>query len=340
MSKKILILGVNGFIGSHLLTKILMHTDWEVFGLDLTTHKIESHLNNPRFHFKKSDLRTESDWVKQTVQVVDTVLPLVAIANPQIYVDDPLRVYELDFEANLPIIRWCAEYKKHLVFPSTSEVYGMCEDKAFDEYTSHLVLGPTSTPRWIYSCSKQLLDRVILAINQREAFPFTLFRPFNWFGPGLDELGAHVKTRTRVVTQFMNQILRGENLVLSDGGKQMRSFTYIDDGIDALFKIVENKNGAAHQEIFNIGNPNNQASVASLAESILSIARSIPAVKTLAEKVKIVSEPAAVVYGTGYQDVPCRVPSIENARQKLGFDPKISLEEGLQKTWKAVHHAL
>lgn len=241
MVKKILILGVNGFIGSHLLSAILARTDWEVFGLDLTSHKIEAHLNHPRFHFKRSDLRSEFEWVKQTIQVVDTVLPLVAIANPQIYVDDPLRVYELDFEANIPIIRWCAEFQKHLVFPSTSEVYGMCPDDAFDEYTSHLVLGPTSTPRWIYSCSKQLLDRVILALNQRQSFPFTLFRPFNWFGPGLDELGAHVTYRTRVVTQFMNQILRGENLVLSDGGHQVRSFTYIDDGIDALLTILETK---------------------------------------------------------------------------------------------------
>ncbi|MFI4956008.1 MAG: bifunctional UDP-4-keto-pentose/UDP-xylose synthase [Gammaproteobacteria bacterium] len=335
MAKKVLILGVNGFIGSHLLTAIMNRTDWEVYGLDLTSHKIEAHLNNPRFHFKHADLRSESEWVKHMIQVCDTVLPLVAIANPQVYVDDPLRVYELDFEANMPIIRWCAAFKKHLVFPSTSEVYGMSPDKAFDEYSSNLVLGPVTTPRWIYSCSKQLLDRVILALNQRESFPFTLFRPFNWFGPGLDELGAHVTHRTRVVTQFMNRILRGEDLVLSDGGSQMRSFTYIDDGIDALFNIIENKDNCAHQEIFNIGNPNNQASVATLAESILAIARTLPAIKPMADTVNIVSEPSAVVYGAGYQDVPCRVPSIENARRKLGFEPKVSLQEGLERTWAA-----
>lgn len=335
MSKKVLILGVNGFIGSHLLTAILSRTDWEVIGLDLTSHKIEAHLSHPRFHFKRADLRSESEWVKQTIQTVDTVLPLVAIANPQIYVDDPLRVYELDFEANTPIIRWCAEFKKHLVFPSTSEVYGMCPDNEFDEYTSPLVLGPTSTPRWIYSCSKQLLDRVILALNQREAFPFTLFRPFNWFGPGLDELGAHVTHRTRVVTQFMNQILRGEDLVLSDGGAQMRSFTYVDDGINALMAIIENKDHCAEQEIFNIGNPDNQASIASLAQAMLSIARSLPSIQQLAEKVQIVSSPASIVYGMGYQDVPNRVPSIENARRKLGFNPTVTLHDGLVASWNA-----
>lgn len=335
MTKKVLILGVNGFIGSHLLTAILERTDWEVHGLDIASHKITHALSHPRFHFKHADLRTESEWVKQMIQTVDTVLPLVAIANPQVYVDDPLRVYELDFEANTPIIRWCAEFQKHLVFPSTSEVYGMCPDAAFDEYTSPLVLGPTSTPRWIYSCSKQLLDRLILALHQRQPFPFTLFRPFNWFGPGLDELGAHVKHRTRVVTQFMNQILRGENLVLSDGGAQKRSFTYIDDGIDALMAIIENKDDCATHEIFNIGNPDNQASIASLAESLLSIARTLPAIQPLAEKVSIVSEPAAVVYGTGYQDIPCRVPSIDNARKKLGFNPRVTLQEGLVKSWRA-----
>lgn len=336
MSKNVLILGVNGFIGSHLLSAILNKTDWEVWGLDLSTHKITPHLNHPRFHFKQADLRSSHDWIEETIQSVDTVLPLVAIANPQVYVTDPLSVYELDFEANIPIIRWCARYQKHLVFPSTSEVYGMSPDAQFDEYSSHLVLGPTTTPRWIYSCSKQLLDRVILALNQRNPFPFTLFRPFNWFGPGLDEIGAHVKTHTRVVTQFMNQILRGENLVLVDGGQQRRSFTYIDDGIDALFRIVDNKNHCATHQIFNIGNPNNQASIAELANMMLTIARSLPHLAPLAHQVNIVSDRAESVYGAGYQDIPARVPSIEQARSKLGFNPSTGLEEGLRKIWDSL----
>ncbi len=91
------------------------------------------------------------------------ILPLVAIATPATYVREPLRVFELDFEANLPIVRELREIQKRVLFPSTSEVYGMCEDAEFDPYASHLVLGPIDKQRWIYSCSKQLMDRVIYA---------------------------------------------------------------------------------------------------------------------------------------------------------------------------------
>ncbi|NCX94303.1 MAG: bifunctional UDP-4-keto-pentose/UDP-xylose synthase, partial [Gammaproteobacteria bacterium] len=168
MSEKILILGVNGFIGSSLCERILNTTDWEVFGMDLGTHKIEELLNHPRFHFTKGDITVDRDWVETHVQKCDVVLPLVAVANPSVYVSNPLYVFELDFEANLEIVRLCVTHKKHLVFPSTSEVYGMSEDVPFDEETSRLVLGPINKQRWIYACTKQLLDRVIYAYGIKE----------------------------------------------------------------------------------------------------------------------------------------------------------------------------
>ena len=68
----------------------------------------------------------------------------------------PLLVFELDFEANLRIVRWCVQYKKRLIFPSTSEVYGMCSDQEYDEENSNCVTGPIDKQRWIYSCSKQM----------------------------------------------------------------------------------------------------------------------------------------------------------------------------------------
>ncbi len=80
------------------------------------------------------------------------------------------------------------KYKKHLVFPSTSEVYGMCDDEDFDPEASQLVYGPINKPRWIYACSKQLMDRVIHAYGMEEGLNYTLFRPFNWIGAGLDSL--------------------------------------------------------------------------------------------------------------------------------------------------------
>jgi nucleoside-diphosphate-sugar epimerase len=109
------------------------------------------------------------------------VLPLAAIATPSTYVSDPLKVFKLDFEANLDIVKLAVAYKTRLIFPSTSEVYGMCTDELFDEELSHLVLGPISKQRWIYSCSKQLLDRVIYAYGIHEGLNYTIFRPFNFY---------------------------------------------------------------------------------------------------------------------------------------------------------------
>ncbi len=141
MSKKILILGVNGFIGSALTEAILQKPDWQVFGMDMASDKLGKSLENNRFHFVEGDITINKEWVAYHVKKCDVVFPLVAIATPSVYVTDPLRVFELDFEANLNIVRQCVMYKKRVIFPSTSEVYGMCQDDEFDEETSHLVLG-------------------------------------------------------------------------------------------------------------------------------------------------------------------------------------------------------
>ena len=119
---------------------------------------------------------------------------LVAVATPATYVQNPLRVFELDFEANLAVIRLCVKYGKRVIFPSTSEVYGMSQDTEFDEEATHFVLGPTQKQRWIYSCSKQLLDRVIYAYGEQDKLPYTLFRPFNWIGAKQDDI---LNPRTR-----------------------------------------------------------------------------------------------------------------------------------------------
>src|SRR5258706_367160 len=163
MTTKVLILGVNGFIGHHLSARILKDTNWSVFGMDMTFERIDPLLANPRMKFFEGDITINKEWIEYHIRKCDVVLPLVAIATPATYVKEPLRVFELDFEANLPIIRQCVRHGKRVLFPSTSEVYGMCRDSAFDPASSELVYGPIEKQRWIYACSKQLMDRVIYA---------------------------------------------------------------------------------------------------------------------------------------------------------------------------------
>ncbi len=93
-------------------------------------------MTDPRFHFFEGDITINKEWIEYHVRKCDVVLPLVAIATPATYVSEPLRVFELDFEANLPIVRHCVKYRKRVIFPSTSEVYGMCPDEEFDPETS------------------------------------------------------------------------------------------------------------------------------------------------------------------------------------------------------------
>ncbi|MBV8658761.1 MAG: bifunctional UDP-4-keto-pentose/UDP-xylose synthase, partial [Burkholderiales bacterium] len=263
--KKILILGVNGFIGHHLTKRIIETTDWQVYGMDMNTDRVSEWLDHPRFHFFEGDITINKEWIEYHVRKCDVILPLVAIATPATYVKDPLRVFELDFEANLPIVRQAVKYKKRILFPSTSEVYGMCHDGEFDPENSELIYGPINKPRWIYACSKQLMDRVIHAYGMSEGLDYTLFRPFNWIGAGLDSIHTAKEGSSRVITQFLGHIVRGEPIKLVDGGMQKRAFTYVDDGIAALMRIIENPEGRATRQIYNIGNPANNYSIRELA---------------------------------------------------------------------------
>lgn len=329
---RVLILGASGFIGSNLSEAILAKTNWSIDAIDLTQDKLNKCLNHERFHFFAGDILKNKDWVTEKIKSCDVILPLVAIATPAVYVQDPLRVFELDFEANLDIIRQCAQYKKRIIFPSTSEVYGMCPDTEFDEDNSNLVTGPIHKERWIYSSSKQLLDRVIYAYGKHQGLDYTLFRPFNWYGPKLDNIFNPKPGGSRVLTQFIGNILRGEDIMLVNGGEQQRCFAYIDDGVSALLKMIENKDNIAHHKIFNVGNPTENISIRKLAESLIDLIKEYPQYAEFANKTKLLDVDAEKYYGAGYQDVSLRVPSIQKAEQYLAWQPKVNLAEGLKKT--------
>jgi nucleoside-diphosphate-sugar epimerase len=327
--KRILILGVNGFIGHHLSSRIIRTTDWEVYGMDMQSDRVTELLDNKRFRFFEGDITINKEWIEYNIRKCDVVLPLVAIATPATYVKEPLRVFELDFEANLPIVRSCVKHGKRLLFPSTSEVYGMCQDDTFDPYKSELVLGPINKPRWIYACSKQLMDRVIAAYGMEHGLDYTLFRPFNWIGEGLDNINTPKEGSSRVITQFLGHIVRGEPIKLVDGGAQRRTFTYIDDGVDALMQIIRNEKGIASGKIYNVGNPLNNYSVRELASMMIELALTYPEFRERARRVHTVEVSSETYYGSGYQDMQHRVPAIDNTRSELGWEPRFGMQEAL-----------
>lgn len=335
---KLLILGANGFIGSNLSAYILKNRDWDIIATDLHTDKLGDSLNHPRFHFTQGDIRTNKEWVEQQIRECDLVLPLVAIANPAIYVQNPLAVFELDFEANLEIVRHCVKHHKRIIFPSTSEVYGMSADTPYDEETSNLTVGPINKERWIYSCSKQMMDRVIFAYGKHHDLPFTLIRPFNWFGPGLDSVLDPKAGSSRVVSQFLGNIFHKRDIVLVGGGAQKRCFLYIDDAIKGLIRVIENKDGVADGRIFNIGHPGNECSIAELAEMMLDVMSGYKGFENIRSQIKITMAQGEDYYGKGYQDIVSRIPKIDNATKLLGWKPTIDMRSGVEKTI-AYYHA-
>jgi UDP-4-amino-4-deoxy-L-arabinose formyltransferase/UDP-glucuronic acid dehydrogenase (UDP-4-keto-hexauronic acid decarboxylating) len=329
--KNVLILGVDGFIGNAFGERLLDSGKYEVHGMDLQSDYILPLLDKPGFHFSEGDISIHREWIEYHIRKCDIVIPLVAIATPIEYTRNPLRVFELDFEENLRVVRYCVKYKKRIVFPSTSEVYGMCDEEEFDENNSRLVLGPIRMQRWIYSCCKQLIDRVIWAYG-REGFRFTLFRPFNWIGPRLDSLESARIGSSRAITQLILNLVEGTPIQLIDGGAQKRCFTDVSEGVECLYRIIENKDGNCDGQIINIGNPDNEISIKELAEMLVEKFQQHPLCSKFPPFTGFCEIESRSYYGVGYEDVQHRKPSIRNAQRLLNWTPTVGLEQSVEQT--------
>lgn len=334
---KILITGVNGFIGTHLMEAVTATTDWQVQGFDIADDNLAPFAENPNFKFHKGDLFKDNDWIEEHIKEADIVLPLAGIAKPAYYLKKPVWTFELDFEQNLKIVRMCTKHKTRIIFPSTSEVYGMSGDGVLKEDESQLITGPIKKMRWIYSCSKQMMDRMIFAYGQEEGLDFTLFRPFNWVGPRLDNFKDAEARTARSGTQMIYDVLYRGKISLVDGGEQRRSFTWIGDGIEGLMAIIENTGGRATGEIFNIGNPANNYSIKEMAEMLITEMKSFPIFREKAEAALLEIIPADAYYGKTYDDMQNRLPSVEKIETLLGWKPKTDMREILHRTilWHA-----
>ena len=327
----ILILGANGFIGSHLIKGVLESTDWRINAFDLSGTNLEQYRDSTHFSFTQGDIFTADEWLKKAVETADVVLPLAGIAKPSYYLSKPLWTFELDFEQNLKIVRMCVAADKKVIFPSTSEVYGMSTDTVLKEEESPLIVGPINKMRWIYSCGKQMMDRVIVAYGQEKGLRYTLFRPFNWIGPRLDTFKDAEERTARSITQMVYDVLSGRGITLVNGGEQMRSFTHISDGVAALMAILADEK-ASNGKIFNIGNPANNASIKELAHIIIDVIKEIPSFREAAEKTTVTVMPAEQYYGNGYDDMKNRVPSIQAIGAALGWKPLVPLREAVAMT--------
>ena len=229
-----MILGANGFIGSALTNAILRTRDWEVYGMDLSDHKLERPARRPTASTSsKATSRSTGSGSSTTSRSATRSCRWWPSPTPRSTCTHPLRVFELDFEANLDVVRQCVKYRKRLIFPSTSEVYGMSPGRGAGRGDEPAGLRPDRTSsagstRPPSSCSTASSTPTGCATSSITRCS----GPFNFIGPNLDNIEEPKEGSSRVFTQFLSNMLYRRPIKLVDGGRQKRSFTYIDDAIE------------------------------------------------------------------------------------------------------------
>ena len=342
---QVLALGGAGFIGSHLTSRLL-DVGHHVTVVDLEFDKLSHCLTHPNLTLLAQDIRAPGFTLDDSIRQTDLVIDLIAYANPGLYIRIPLEVFRLNFTENLKIAESCVRHSKRLIQFSTCEVYGRTAASlpnarlidpddpvhaTFSEDSSEYILGPVAKHRWIYSCAKQLLERVLHAYGLEHGFNYTIIRPFNFIGPRIDFLLDERAGIPRVFSFFMDALLNGTRMQLVNGGSARRCYTYINDAVDCCARIVENPQGACDRQIFNIGSPHNEISIRGMAEMMCEIyaARFRKPGVPLPE---IVSVSGDEFYGSGYDDSDRRIPDITKARKLLGWEPRWSIRDTLETT--------
>lgn len=310
-NKKILLTGGAGFIGSTLAEKLIGENEilvYDNFSRDsLSNKKIKS--GNLKII---SDDILNFDSLKKTCEDFkpQIVVHLAAIAGIDTVIINPIKTLDVNINGTLNLLKALEKYSGRLdrvLDFSTSEVLGAYAYKSTEK--SQTNFAPVGEARWTYSISKVAGEHLLHSYYKQHGYPVVTIRPFNIYGPGQVGEGA--------MQIFIKNIVRNKNIEIHGDGDQIRSWCYIDDMMDGIEKCLTNKKAIG--EIFNIGNPKGTITISSLAEKIVYLCKS---------KSKIVYVPK------NYVDVELRIPSIEKAKELLGFIPKIELNEGIVRTYK------
>ena len=330
------IVGCGGFIGCHLLDAILSRTQWRVFGVDLDFYRIQHRLNDERCEFMVADLADKR--VVERIAKYPVVVNLAAICTPSRYMAEAPEVIRSNYDHPAALADACAKSGSWLIHFSTSEIYGRtsADSGLLLEDESEISLGPVSASRWSYATAKLLTERYIAGLKNLK---WTVVRPFNFVGPYMDFMpGVDGSGIPRVLANFSSALVRGEPLKLVNGGVAKRSFTSVFDAIDFLFALFGAEKSPLSQA-FNVGNPDNELTIAELAKKMRTIFAEIKGVN-----LESIPEPEVVsgvdYYGEGYEDSMRRLPSVEKAERMLGFRAQTPIDVVLREslTWFVNHY--
>ena len=304
MKKKVLITGAAGFLGSHLCDRFIAE-GCEVIGMD---NLITGDLKNIEHLFQLSQFQFYHHDVTKFVHVpgkIDYILHFASPASPIDYLKIPIQTLKVGSLGTHNLLGLAKEKKARILIASTSEVYGdpLVHPQSENYYGNVNTIGP----RGVYDEAKRFQESITMAYHRFHGLETRIARIFNTYGPRMRLNDG------RVIPAFMGQALRGEDLTVFGDGLQTRSFCYVDDQIEGLFRLLMSD----YVLPVNLGNPEEI--------TILDFAKEI--VKLTNTHQKIVFEPLP-------KDDPLqRQPEISVARKILNWEPKVSREEGMKKTY-------
>jgi dTDP-glucose 4,6-dehydratase len=301
--KRAVILGAAGFIGSHLVDRFLAE-GWRVTGVDnlvTGTRRNLAHLSRePRFDFVEADICDPLELSGPIQAVLDFASP----ASPVDYLKHPfetLHVGSIGVENALKLAKRCGAT---FVLSSTSEIYGdPLEHPQRESYWGNV--NPVG-PRAVYDEAKRFAEAITMAYRRYEQVDVRIARIFNTYGPRmrLDD--------GRVVPTFVAQALRGEPITMFGDGSQTRSFCYVDDNVEAIWRLLHSR----YQDPVNVGNPHEL--------TIFDFAKAVQ--RLVGATVDIVSRPLPE------DDPKVRRPDMARAKEVLGFEPQVGFDEGMRRT--------
>src|SRR6185437_13431443 len=311
----VVVTGGYGFIGSHLVSALLRRGD-SVTIFDAATNTRDTSIDfdaHPNFRFVQGDVTDPAALEKALTPDVDRVFHLAAIVGVENYLKDPLRVLDVNVTGTRNVLELSHRHQAHVVFASTSEVFGKNPNPPFAEDDDR-VLGSTRTDRWSYSTSKAMAEHLVFAMHTSLGLPVTVVRYFNVYGPRQSPIF--------VVSQTIHRILNGRQPLLYDSGDQTRCFTYVDDAIAGTLLAADSD--AAIGAAFNIGSMT-ETTVREVIELAIKIADvdSVYGPETISTAAK---------YGDRYEDIPRRIPDSRKAQRELGWRLQVDVEEGIRRT--------
>lgn len=310
---RVVITGGAGFIGSHLASAYLQK-GMEVAIIDnLSTGSVENILylqKNPE-HQKLLSVTIDTILnplaMAELIGSADLVFHLAAAVGVRYILENPLESIKTNIQGTEMVLNLCSRFNKKVLIASSSEVYGKHLHAPLVE-TDNIIYGPSTKSRWSYAASKLMDEFTALAYHSTKGLKVIITRLFNTVGPR--QTGAY----GMVMPRFVEQALKNLPITVYGDGTQTRTFTFVDDVIHALMKLMRHEKAIG--EIFNIGGTR-EITILNLAEKIIEKTNSKSVIKKI---------PYEKAFKKDFEDMQRRVPSIDKLRSFIGFEPKTDLD--------------